>query len=448
MNNIKNAIIVGLGKSGLSAAEFLLQKGYSVVGFDDVIDNNKFKQEIVRLQNLGLKVKKELDTFDFVDKPLVIISPGIPPTHRAIVLAKKHHSEILGEVELACRYLNNHFCIGITGTNGKTTVTLLIEHILKECGIKAKAVGNVGLPLTSQLSTKTLSDVDVFVIELSSFQLESMMTPVLNIGLLLNITPDHLDRYPSMEAYMMAKFKIAQILKTNGICYINEQLEEKMQKVFPTFPLKFFGFNKRNYLYTDGMTFYKNGSQYGSVPSKYKLKKTHDLENILAAFSICNHFEINPECFSQAIESFQKPQHRIEFVRCLEGVSYYNDSKGTNVDAVIKAVKSLEGEILLIAGGVDKGFDYFEWLNVFPRKVKAVYVIGEAARKIELQLKNHVPVEIAEDLDKAVAMARKNASPGNHVLLSPGCASYDMFLDYEHRGHEFKRIVNALIGKE
>ena len=448
MNNTKNAIVVGLGKSGLSAAEFLLQKGCSVVGVDDFIDKIKYKPEILRLENLGLRIKKELDFTDFTEKSLVIISPGIPPSHPAIALAKLHHAEILGELELACRHLKKHFCIGITGTNGKTTVTLLIEHILKYNGIKAKAVGNIGLPLTSQLSEKGLLDVDVFVVELSSYQLESMTTPVLDIGLLLNITPDHLDRYSSMDAYRMAKFRIAQIVKANGMCYINEQLREEIQKVFRTYPLKFFGFNEQNCLYTDGSSFHKNGYVYGSVPNKYKLKKNHDLENILAAFSICNHFEIKPEDFCQAIESFQKPQHRIEFVRCLEGISYYNDSKGTNVDAVIKAIKSLEGEILLIAGGVDKGFDYFEWLNVFPGKVKGVYVIGEAARKIEMQLKKHVPVKIAEDLDKAVTMARKNASPGNNILLSPGCASYDMFLDYEHRGHEFKRIVNALIGKE
>lgn len=435
----KKAIVLGLGKSGTSAVTLLINHDFEVIAIDDFVDDHTFAEK----KNLfpEVKVLREINEEDFNSTQLFILSPGIAWNHPAIVKAKKYKIEIIGEVELAFRILKPKCCcIGVTGTNGKTTVTLLIEHILKSNGINALAVGNIGLPVTSAFE---MPNIDVFVIELSSFQLETISSKCLKYGIILNISPDHLDRYESIEAYANVKLKMLDLIEEDGCCYINERIEfAKKNNSFS------YGFNENNHIY------YKNGNIY--IHNKLwinndfleKYNENHDLENILGSISICSNFSITKEKIINSIETFKKPSHRIEFVRNLNGVVYYNDSKGTNIDAVIKAVESIKKNIILICGGVDKGASYNIWRNVFMGKVKSILVIGQAAKKIAEELKDLFLIEIVSTLEEAVSLAYRMSKEGDSVLLSPGCSSYDMFLNYEHRGNEFVRIVNSLPNRE
>ncbi len=346
-NKIKTAAVLGLGISGKSAVSFLLNQNYQVFGIDDKLDT--FEDPF----NGKVKLKKNLD-FNGID--LLVVSPGVPLSHQMIQCALQEGVEVIGEIELACRHLGRRRCVGVTGTNGKTTVTLLIEHILRQQGLSARAVGNVGLPLTSQLD----STDDVLVIELSSYQLESLTTRCLDLALLLNITPDHLDRYKSMDEYSAAKCRIQDVLKPDGICFVNECVVNPLIKSGIVY-----GFNPQNKIYYDGKCIVKEGKQVIQLAEDCWSKKTHTVENILAAFCVCDAMGVSSDNFIEAILTFNTPPHRIEFVRKMNEVSYYNDSKGTNVDAVVRAVESMQGNVILIAGGVDKGGAYDVWTSSF-----------------------------------------------------------------------------------
>lgn len=417
------ALVIGLGISGTSAAQFLLKKGFSVTGVD------KQPKQIA-----GIDVRLDSDSIRVGDFDLVILSPGIPQTHPLIEQALKLGIETIGEAELALRYLPGKK-LGITGTNGKTTVTLLTTHILNEMGTKARAVGNVGDPLTSQMD----DPAEVFVVELSSYQLETMSSRVLDRAVILNITPDHLDRYSSMEEYANAKFRIKNCLKENGELFVHESI------IPPFDDYLNYGFNSDSNLQSDGeKLLYQKIIEY-YLPKEYRDKLSHDLLNFMASYALCREWIISSDHLDRAVASFKKPPHRIEFVRTLDNVSYYNDSKGTNINAVLRAVESLPPGILLIAGGVDKGSAYTPWIEGFNGRVEKIYAIGQAANKMAEQLSTHISVEIFPSLEAAVQTARVNARPGNQILLSPGCSSYDMFRDYKHRGETFIKIVNELI---
>ncbi len=439
----KKSAVLGLGKSGCSAAEFLFQQGYSVVAADDHAEKIQDSPEISALRSKGLTVRQSFSDSDLSGVDFLVLSPGIPPSHSAIAQAEKLGVEIVGEMELACRHLKNRICIGITGTNGKTTVTLLIEHILKSVGLHACAVGNIGIPFTSLLLSQ--EQIDIFVIEISSYQLDSLQEKCLDYGILLNITPDHLDRYKSFDKYISSKYQITQLIKPTGKCFIKENIPEGPPVNSQIFR---FGFDKENFISTDGLTLYSDDEPIAELPSCYQMKKTHDIENIVAAFAVCNQVGVKGKQFTDAVETFRKPPHRIEFTGKKSGVSYYNDSKGTNVDATLRAVESMDGDTLLIVGGVDKGAGYGSWIVPFQEKVRSIYAIGEAAQKIYNELNPFFKIEIVPDLEIAVRMASQNSKPGDNILLSPGCSSFDMFRNYEHRGDEFKRIVTGLIYKE
>lgn len=416
-------LVIGLGISGVSAAKFLAKRGAHVTGVD------RQPKDIPGVNVLPDNAAIDLTKFD-----LVVTSPGIPHTHPIIAEALKRGIETIGEAELALRYLPGRK-LGITGTNGKTTVTLLTTHILNSMGINARAVGNVGDPLTDQIE----NPADVFVIELSSYQLETLKSPVLDRAVILNITPDHLDRYDSMESYAAAKYQIRHCLKPNGELFLHESLH-------PNFiGYQNYGFNSVNNLSSDGeKLLYKKIIEY-YLPNMYRGKLSHDLLNFMACYALCREWIISSERLDEALLSFKKPPHRIEFVRNLNGVCYYNDSKGTNIDAVLCAVDSLPPGIILIAGGVDKGAAYTPWIQGFKGRVEKIYAIGQAANKMAEQLGSEISVEIFPSLEAAVQTARVTARSGAHVLLSPGCSSFDMFRDYKHRGDTFIKIVNELI---
>jgi UDP-N-acetylmuramoylalanine--D-glutamate ligase len=329
---------------------------------------------------------------------------------------------------------------------------------------------------------------EVAVIELSSYQLETMVTPILEAATILNITPDHLDRYGNMENYAKAKSLIQKVMKNDAPLYLSQQVMKEYAHLFnenqrriyyprPEQPLlnasqphdstivesrelsrsskavvpaadsiniRLFGYDPACFIYSDKKHIIFNQKIEYILPNSYRGIISHDVENIIAAYALCRQFGVTPQQFDHALQTFTKPPHRLQFVRCLNNITFIDDSKGTNVDAVIRAVESLEGPILLIAGGVDKGWSYYSWLQPFKNRVKAMYVIGQAAEKMVQELSIALAVHRCGTLAEAINAAHAEAEPGDIVLLSPGCASFDMFRDYAHRGEEFQRVVSAL----
>lgn len=433
--------VLGLGVSGRSAAHFLLQQGAHLLG----IDSNQellASADVEALRQNGLITAQENEEINLDDYKLMVVSPGISPKNRHYAQARFQGIEIVGEMELACRFLKGRF-LGITGTNGKTTVTMLVAHVLNECGKKAKILGNVGIPITSACAESDSGD-EIYVVELSSYQLDTMNSRCIDAAVLLNITPDHLDRYQTMEKYARSKMHIGDCLKPNGILYIEEKCDQEYGYLLAGLTPKTYGYSPTCDLYTDKSQLFYQGKNESILPPQYYGKVSHDLENLMAAYALCRHLGVAPEQFVQAVASFKKPPHRIEFVREYNGVTYYDDSKGTNIDAVIRAVDTLIGKVILIAGGVDKGSAYTPWIAAFADKVKCICAIGQAARKIQHDLAHAIPVVLCNNLDEAVEKASNQAKRGENVLLSPGCSSFDMFRDYAHRGDEFQRLVNEI----
>ncbi|MES2345920.1 MAG: UDP-N-acetylmuramoyl-L-alanine--D-glutamate ligase [Chlamydiota bacterium] len=404
-------LIIGLGSSGKAAAALLLSLGREVIGVDSNLS--------VVSAETTFPVFSDDTCIDFLEIEQVIVSPGISRQHPFYVKALDLGIEVIGEVELALRHLKGRL-IAVTGTNGKTTVTLLIEHQLRLFGIQAQAFGNVGTPLTSYCLSS--ADEDVLVIELSSFQLETMSTQSFESGLILNITPDHLDRYASAEEYALAKCHLQQCLKSNADLYVHGDV------------LRDYGhlLDEKRVVRYDLLENFKDGFF------------DCDRMNILAAWAVVKGFGLNFDQFCEGLKTFKKPPHRIEFVAEIDGVSYYDDSKGTNVDAVLSAVSAMKGNVVLIAGGVDKGSSYAVWKMAFCGKVKKIIVLGQAADKMMEELQDSFEMKKVDSLALAVAESALFAKEGENVLLSPGCASYDMFLSYVHRGKEFKRHVDDL----
>jgi len=442
---VKRALVVGLGISGLAASELLIRDGYEVIGVDKRSETLKLLPEVQRLAALGLHIQSE-NSIDLANYQMMIVSPGIPPTHFLYQEASKRGIEILGEAQFALRRTRQP-CIGITGTNGKTTATLLIEHILRSAGKKAKALGNIGQSLTSYFLNPDPDEI--IVAELSSYQLETLHAPVIDAGIILNITPDHLDRYSNIAEYARAKCRIQLSLKPNSTFYVHANVLREYRDMLLPDRLSTFGFDREALFYVDGFRAEKRGKSEPQIayelPASLRGKwSIHDCENASAAWLLTQSFGVTIEQFIQALVSFNKPSHRIEHVANISGVDYYDDSKGTNIDAVIKAVNAMKGQVVLIAGGVDKGTSYEAWRNVFLGKVKKILAIGEARNKIAQETSSFCEVEIVDRLEEAVIKAAACAQEGECVLLSPGCASYDMFHDYAHRGEEFKRFVRNI----
>lgn len=415
-----------MGKSGRAAAKFLQKRGMETVGVDT---NAHVRKE------LNLPKEVVLSDFDFA-----IVSPGVPPSDRFYKEARDRGMQILGEAELALKEAKQP-CMAITGTNGKTTVTLLVEHALKLAGKKAKALGNVGMPLTEYFLNP--DPEEIIVTEISSFQLETMSSRVFDAGAILNVTPDHLDRYSSMNEYAAAKCRLQDCLKEGAPFYVNMQTVHDfgglLKKGYQTF-----GTLWGSRLWTNKVVVKELERVEYFLPIRYREMGIHESENVVAAWALCREFGVDKATFLQALESFQKPEHRIEFVSEIEGVAYFDDSKGTNIDATICAVKAMKGPVILIAGGVDKGASYAPWKECFREKVKKIVVLGQAAEKIREELQELFPVEKVETLSQAVDKAAEYAKAGDAVLLSPGCSSFDMFCDYRDRGKQFQNFVHHL----
>jgi UDP-N-acetylmuramoylalanine--D-glutamate ligase len=413
-----HVLVIGMGLSGRSAVSYLLSKKEIVTAVDRFADQLAGDPEIQMLECRGLTFLSEEQLHDLSVFDLVVVSPGVPPSNSILEQAKAKGIEIIGEIELACRNLVQPM-IAVTGTNGKTTVTQMIGHVLNACGKPARVLGNGGIPLTSEV--EQLKD-EIVVCELSSYQLETLRCRTVDAGAILNITPDHLDRYTGMEAYAKAKARLADCLKPAGKLYLSPQVQQQFEYLFEKC---------------------QENIELISLDN-YKDHLNHDDVNRLTAKQLCLEMGVSGDEFDQAVAGFQKPPHRIEFVRNWKGVNYYNDSKGTNLDAVICAVASMSGAVVLIAGGKDKGSSFRPWLECFSGKVKTVVAIGEAKNKLAEELGAVVPVVLNESLTSAVLYASCIAEEGDNVLLSPGCASFDMFRNFEERGDRFKEAVMLL----
>lgn len=435
----KNVIVLGLGLSGRAASHFLLRQGNCVYGIDKECAKLFNHSEIVPLRNMGLTFVEELPASLIGNFDLIIVSPGIRSDHPILVAAHKAKVPCIGEIELGCRHFTNT-ALGVTGTNGKTTVTKLITHVLNSCQKSAKSLGNVGDPLTKELIHNKFDD-DIFVIELSSYQIETLHTPCLESGVILNITPDHLDRYHSFEDYAKAKCLLSRAIKPRGTIYIEEKTWKHYGHFLDNTSVKLFGYEPSSYIYTDLEHVFHAGKKVFSLPTQLSQRKSHDTENLLASYALCSEFGISGKDFITHWNTFKKPPHRIELFEEKGGVHFFDDSKGTNIDATLRAVEAMQGNVFLIAGGVDKCFPYTSWIQGFKGKVKHVFAIGQAAKKIKDELYPHIFVSLCSSLEEATIKAMKLAQKGDNVLLSPGCASFDMFRDYAHRGEEFQRIV-------
>jgi UDP-N-acetylmuramoylalanine--D-glutamate ligase len=391
---------------------------------------------------------------EFLASDFIVLSPGVPTSIPQLRQASAAGVEILSEVELAYRFLTGTF-VGVTGSNGKTTTTALIGQILRTAGMETVVAGNIGAPLSQFIDTPLdKSGKTTFVVELSSFQLETSSRLRCKIAALLNITPDHLDRYEDFEAYRLAKRRIFMNQGSDDYAVVNADdptalttAEGLPAKLFPFTRLK--EPNEGAFVREGRIVVRWSGEELDLISTTdFRLRGSHNLENVLAAASAAFLLGVGPEGIAEAVRSFPGVEHRLESVGCLEGVEYYNDSKATNVDSAIKAIQAFETPLLLIMGGLDKGTDFRPLRNVVSHQAKQLILIGKASAKLSSVLSDTVPTVTAADLAEAVDIAHRSAVPGDTVLLVPACASFDMFEDYEERGRVFKKLVARLQGAD
>lgn len=447
----KKVLVVGLGKSGLAAALFLRHKGAQVT-VSDVRSAEALADEIPALLEEGIMVEAGghgLLTFRRQD--LIVVSPGVPLDKPELVQAKGFGLPVIGEMELASRFLKGRM-LAITGSNGKTTTTTLVGEILKNAGLPTLVGGNIGVPVIEFVEQS--KDDTWSVLEVSSFQLESTIEFHPSIAVILNITPDHLDRHGTFENYARAKEHIFAQMDKNDCVVLNADNLPTAEAAART-TAKTFWFSLEHPVdqgawLQEGSIVYRgqNGGEVERImPVKsIPLKGTHNIENVLAAVVASRLAGVAPDAIRSAVESFQAVEHRLEFVAKINGVEFYNDSKATNVDATAKAVAAFSSGVHLIMGGKDKGSPYTALNDLLHERVRAVYTIGAAAGKIESQLRGVVPIHSCETLEKAVNAAATAAYPGEVVLLAPACSSFDQFESYEHRGRVFKELVSERRG--
>jgi UDP-N-acetylmuramoylalanine--D-glutamate ligase len=445
----KRVLVVGLGKSGLSAAMFLRGQGARVT-VSDTRSAVALEKEIPALLEAGIMVESGghgLLTFRRQD--LIVISPGVPMDTPEVKQVIAFGLPVIGELELASRYLRGRV-VAITGSNGKTTTTTLVGKIFEDGGVPTLVGGNIGLPVIDLVAKSTPETVSV--LEVSSFQLETVEEFHPWIAVILNITPDHLDRHGSFESYVAAKERIFAQQDASDFLVLNgDDRVTQMSAARTKSGVYWFSGTKavrRGAFVRDGVIVWvekEGGVTEPVMPvAEIPLKGAHNIENVLAAVCAARLAKIPAESVRASVAGFRAVEHRLEFVREFNEVEYYNDSKATNVDAAMKAVASFPGGIHLIMGGKDKDSDYATMADMLKKRVKVVYTVGSAAEKIERQLHGVVKMVSAHTIEIAVAEAAKAAAPGDVVLLSPACSSFDQFENYEHRGRVFRQSVMEL----
>src|SRR5215813_7616454 len=442
----KKVLAIGLARTGLATSLFCAKHG-AIVTATDTRPESDLAEAAATLRSGGTAVQLGGYTDKILDgQELVIPSPGVPANSEILKAARAQNIPVWSEIELADRFLHGRL-VGITGSNGKTTTTSLVEHILKNSGFSAQLAGNIGTPLIDVV--EQTNDQTVTVAELSSFQLEWIETFRPNISVFLNLTPDHLDRHGSMEAYGAAKARIFENQTASDFAILNAD-DSASTPYAPSTP-KVFWFSRKQrvaqgaFLRGEEIIFRHHGEEEIVLKqTEIPLPGAHNLENVLAAVVATRLAGARPHEIAKAIRSFAGVEHRLEFVAEHKGVRYYNDSKATNVDATLKALDAFRGRILIILGGKDKGGDYAVLQTPLREKAVLALLIGAAAEKIESQIRGSVAIERAGTLDRAVEIVSRTALPGDIVLLAPACASFDQFENYEHRGRVFKQLVREL----
>lgn len=444
----KRVLVVGLGKSGVASALFLKAHGARVT-VSDAKPEDQLRDEIPVLLDHGIAVETGgHGERTFRGQDLIVVSPGVPVDAAPLAQARSLGEPVIGEIELAARFLPGPI-VAITGSNGKTTTTTLAGEIIAAGRFHTVVGGNIGTPAIS-LVERAKADT-IVVLEVSSFQLETIQTFRPRVAVVLNITPDHLDRHRTFQAYVDAKARIFENQRADDFAVLNAD-DPTCTELPGRTQAQVFWFSRKKEVdqgahVRDGRVFFRDsaGAREIMLVSEIPLKGSHNVENALAGICVGVLMGCKTEQISRAIRDFKAVEHRLEYVATVGGVEYYNDSKATNVDATIKALESFPGNIHLILGGKDKGSDYSVLNDLLRHRVKKVYTIGAAAAKIESQIKGAAEIVHAETLDSAVKRAAASAAPGDIVLLAPACASFDQFKSYEHRGRVFKELVNSLV---
>jgi UDP-N-acetylmuramoylalanine--D-glutamate ligase len=442
----KKVLVVGLARTGIATAKFLKTKG-SLVTTTEVQPKEGMKETALELKGMGISMEwggHQIETF--LNQDIIVVSPGVDLSIEPIQRAMGQGVRVVSEIELAYPFIYVPI-IAVTGTNGKTTTTLLIGEMLKEDGKKVGVGGNVGEPLV--LFTNGKDRWDVLVVEISSFQLEAIEDFRPRISVLLNITEDHLDRYARYEDYIEAKMRIFANQNSGDLAILNRddpivmQYGEKVKAKKVLFSL-------REKL---GEGAFSNGQsislRLGREEEKYSLSKAplkgiHNVENMMAALTAARIFGCSKKAIQDVLNRFEGLEHRLEFVREIEGVRFYNDSKGTNVGSVVKSLQSFSEPVILIAGGKDKKGDLSPLKVLVRERVKHLILMGEAKERMARELGGQTDTVLAKTMEEAVFLAHQKAKGGEVVLLSPACSSFDMFKDYKERGKVFKEAVKKL----
>jgi UDP-N-acetylmuramoylalanine--D-glutamate ligase len=445
--NNKRVLVVGLGKSGVASALFLKSRGARVT-VSDSKPEAELRDEILLLLEHGITVETGgHGDRTFRGQDLIVVSPGVPVDAPQLVQARSLGEPVIGEIELAAQFLSGPI-VAITGANGKTTTTSLAGEIIAAGNFPTLVGGNIGTPAISfvdQAGPATWT-----VLEVSSFQLETIVTFRPRIAVILNVTPDHLDRHKTFANYVNAKARIFENQGADDFTVFNAD-DPAAAGLADRTHAHLFWFSRKKEIERGAFVrgthiYFRDGrGEREIVPlAEVPLKGAHNLENVLAGVSIGCLVGCQPEQIRHAVRIFKAVEHRLEFVARVGGVDYYNDSKATNVDATVKALESFPANIHLILGGKDKGSDYTVLRDLLRQRVKRVYTIGAAATKIESQIQGAAEIEHTETLENAVRRASESAAAGDVILLAPACASFDQFQSYEHRGRVFKETVHSL----
>ena len=443
----KKISIIGAVRSGTGAAKLIKRLGGKPF-VSDSGDAKKLENQIKVLKENGIEYEIGHHSEKVFDCDLMIVSPGVPSDSKVIVKAKEKNIKVIGEVELASAFCKGNV-IAITGTNGKTTTTSLCGHLLKVCGAKTYVVGNIGEAFSEV--ALDIKENEFVALEVSSFQLDMIDEFKPKVAAILNITPDHLNRYENkFENYVYSKFRIFKNQDDADYVILNKDDKTIDKYISPHESQDFyFSLNESQqngcFRLDEKVIYNKNGqTEFECEVSDISIPGEHNLANAMAAVSAMKIFNFDNGKIIEGLKSFKGVEHRLEFVRELDGVRYINDSKATNVDSVWYALRSFDEPIFLILGGQDKGNDYNQIKELVLQRVKKIYAIGSSADKVFNFFHHDVKVEMEKSLQDAVASASKEAREGEVVLLSPACASFDQFNDYQHRGRVFKESVNKL----
>ncbi len=445
MVDVPFVVALGLGKSGRAVAAYCSSRKLPCLIIDDKCDMAK---TWVHENNLFCEVLDGRGDLSFFDTLVprtawCVTSPGIMMDHPVLRRCRSRQIQIISEVEFALRIVNDDppKMIAVTGTNGKTTVVEMLAHAFRHAGRACEAIGNIGRPLVEALSIPRTEWPEWYIVELSSFQLQTTYQPLFAMGCWLNLSPNHLDHHATMEEYRQAKQRLSQLVVRNGLFVVHENIPP----IDVATECRVVRYGKTHGEWTtDGVHILSHGTVVGALPKQLVGGSSHDLENYLAATCLAIESQILPDVVAESYQAFSKPHHRIERIGEYRGIQYFDDSKGSNIAATVAAVASVPGPVILIAGGVHKGAPYSAWKQAFQGKVTAIIAIGHARHLIAADVGDTIPVQFAESLDEAVMKASQMAPPHSSVVLSPGCSSFDMFHDYKDRGLQFQRAVRNL----